>query len=228
MPTNSRGYCPECGHEWDGFRRRIACGQVNFREPETYRCYTCARCSVDLCVPRRLNRSSWLRWVSENASELTRSPLLLRACELGVCVDQRALVVITRSPLLFRACERVSSVLAGARSRYVAVPIDIGMMACPDCGDQLTIGKLGADASICPNCESRCARWISEHHPEVIFVDYSPLNDGAARRVILHLKELAAHAKDQHSKWNHDLPTSEVHGPLWDREMDGLGATSGA
>jgi len=129
MPTNSRGYCLECGHEWDGLRRRIACGRVNFREPETYRCYSCRRCIVDLCVPRRLNRSYWLRWVSENASELTRSPLLFKACELGVCIDRRALVVITRSPLLFRACERVSSILAGARSRYVAVPKDIGMMA---------------------------------------------------------------------------------------------------
>ncbi len=112
MPSQFRGHCLDCGHEWDGIQWWIACGPVDVLKSESYRCYFCPRCFVDLCVPRRLTRSSWLRWITENASEMTRSPLLLGACELGVWIESQALQVISRSPLLFQACERVSGILA--------------------------------------------------------------------------------------------------------------------
>ena len=96
-----------------------------------------------------------VRWVSENASELTREPLHLAACELGVRADHRGIAVIARSPLLLRVCERVAGILAAAGSRYATVAIDIGTPECPDCGDPLSIGDLDANPSVCPECESR-------------------------------------------------------------------------
>src|SRR5947209_2759651 len=60
-----------------GFGRfcREACRAGTFFEhPKTYRCYFCARCIVELRVPRRLNRRFWLAWVAANADEISRSP----------------------------------------------------------------------------------------------------------------------------------------------------------
>jgi hypothetical protein len=222
MPVGYRGCCPECDHRWDGLRRTFACGHIDFRKPETYRSYSCPRCFVELHVPRRLSRSSWLRWVSENASELTRSPLRFAACELGVRVDPRTLAVIARSPLLFRASERVACILAGAGSRYASVPIDIGAMDCPDCGDPLAIGDLDANPAVCPECESGAASWTGETGPEIAMVDYVPLDDEMVRRVILHLQELAEPSKDFRPESTLALPAAEGWSLLWDRELDGM------
>ncbi len=221
MPSRFRGHCLDCGHEWDGLRWWIACGPIDLQKPETYQCYLCARCFVDLYVARRVSRSSWLRWVSENASETRRSPLLFSACELGVMVDLQAIEVISRSPLLFEACKRVSRILAETRSRYVPVPIDIGTMACPDCGDPMTMGCLGTSFLVCPKCQNQSARSISELHAESVLVDYFPLKDEDVRRVILHLKALAEHPDDHLSKKPLALTTSEKWGSLWDWELDG-------
>lgn len=222
MPTRCRGCCVECGHEWNRLRTRIACGAVEWQKPETYRRYSCARCCVDLCVLRQTSRSSWLRWVRESASELTRSPLHFTACEMGVGVDQQDLVVITRSPLLFRACERVSSIVAGERSRYLPVPIDIGTIPCPDCGDPLNDGELVANAAVCPLCMSRCASWTAKQHPDAVFAEYSPVPEADVRWVISHLRALAAYPKDQQLKLTPGIPTSEIQRLLWDRDLDGL------
>ena len=78
---------PRFGHEWDGLRRKIKCARVDFDEPESHQCRSCARCVVELYVPRLQCRNSWLRWVSQNASELTRSSLQLSACEFGVTIE---------------------------------------------------------------------------------------------------------------------------------------------
>lgn len=217
-----RGYCLDCGHQWDWLRSRIACGHIDFQKPETYRWYFCQRCFLDLLVPRRLNRSSWLRWVSENASELTRSPLNFRACELGVMVDRQALEVITRSPLLFRACEIVASILAGTRSPYLPVSIDIGPMACPKCGDHMIIGDLDTNPLVCPECESQSTRSIRGHAPATSLVDYWPLDGEEIRRVIRHLEDLAGHCRDSHFEGKLAVTVSEDRAPLWDRELDGL------
>jgi hypothetical protein len=173
-------------------------------------------------VPRRLSRSAWLRWVSENASELTRSPLVFTACELGVRVDLQALGAISRSPLLSEACERVSRIFAGARSRYVPVPIDIGAIACTGCGNDMTIGCSETNSLVCPTCESHSARSIGEQHPEPILVDYIPLEDEEVRRVVHRLTALAACSE------GHDYPTRKLALPapsnrdlLWDCELDG-------
>ncbi len=221
MPSRFRGYCLNCAHQWDDLRWWIHCGPIDFQTPETYRCYFCPRCFVELYVSRRLSRSSWLRWVSENASELTRSPLLFSASELGVRVNQQALQVISRSPLLFETCERVSSILAKSRSRYVPVPIDIGTMACAGCGDPMRVGCVETNLLVCPKCESPSARSISEHHAEVVLEDYSPLKDEEVRRVILHLRELAEYREDHLSMNKLGLPIPESWGPLWDCELDG-------
>jgi hypothetical protein len=221
MHFGVRGYCLDCGHHWDGLRCRIECGHVDFQKPETYRRYSCQRCLLDLLVPRRLNRSSWLRWVSENASELSRSPLLFRACELGVSVDQLALEVIARSPLLFRACEIVASTLAGTRSPYLPVSIDIRPMECPKCADQMTIGDLDTNSLVCPECESRCTRSISGHAPGTFLVDYWPLNGEEIGRVVLHLKELAEYSRDPDFEGKLAFAVSEGQSLLWDQELDG-------
>jgi hypothetical protein len=221
MPSRFRGYCSDCGHGWEGIRWWIDCGPLDFGRPETYQCYCCPRCLVDLCVARRLSRSSWLRWVSENASELTRSPLNFSACELGVRVDLHALKVISRSPLLFEACERVSRILAATRSRYLPVPIDIGTLTCPDCRDPMTTGRLETRYMICPRCEGQSARSIGEHHDEIVLVDYFPLKDEAVHRMVLHLKELAEHPEDRGPKKLLAISAALSRGPLWDRELDG-------
>jgi hypothetical protein len=215
------GQCLNCSHEWDGLRRRIACGRIDFHEPDTYWCYSCARCFVELYVPRQLSRGAWLRWVSQNASELTRSPLDFTACELGVSVDQQSLDVISRSPLLFRVCERVSSVLAGTRSRYVPAPIDIGTIECPDCGDPMTLENVDAGHLVCPECENPTAGSTNEQHAGIVLVDYSPLAGEDVRRVILHLEQLAEPLKERGSKRMLALPAFEGSGPLWDRQLDG-------
>jgi hypothetical protein len=220
MLFGCRGYCFDCGHQWDGHRRRIACGHIDLEKPESYRSYFCQRCLLDLLVPRRLARSSWLRWVSENASELTCSPLLFRACELGVTVDRQALEVIARSPLLFRACEMVASILAGTRSSYVPVSIDIGPMECPNCGDLMTIENSDTKPLVCPECESRSTRSMSGHAPGTCLVDYWPLDGEEIRRVILHLKELAGYSRD--TDFGEKLASVVPDGQslLWDQELD--------
>jgi len=166
MSFSFRGSCLDCGHQWDALCRVYVCGQVDFQEPATYRCYFCPTCFVHLYVPRLLNRSSYLRWVYENASEVTSSPLLLKACDLGVRVDLRSLAVIARSPLLFGACERVARILAGTRSRYLPVPIDIGTMTCANCRDLMLDGDIEGNGLVCPRCQSHSARSTGEHHPE--------------------------------------------------------------
>jgi len=216
-----RNYCLDCGHQWDGFRYRIECGRIEFQQPDTYRWYFCQQCFLDLLVPRRLNRSSWLRWVSENATELTHSPLHLTACELGVTVDRRALEVITRSPLLFRACELIAGILAGARSSNMPVSIDISSLECPKCGDQMTMGDSDTDPLVCPECESRSTRSISGQQPVTSLVDYWPLDSEEIRRVIRHLEELAGHSREAHYKRKLAVPVSEGQTTLWDQELDG-------
>ncbi len=215
------GRCLDCDHEWDGLRRRIACGRTDLHEPDAFWCYQCARCVVELYVPRQLTRDAWLRWVSQNASELTRSPLDFTASELGVRVDLQSLDVISRSPLLFRVCERVSSILAGTRSRYVRVPIEIGHLECPACEHPMTVGDRESHFVVCPECKSRSAVSTSENYAGVVLVDYSPLADEDVRRVILHLQQLAEPLKDRGSKTIIVLPTIEGIGPLWDRQLDG-------
>ncbi len=168
------GQCLDCGHEWDGLRRLILCGPVDHREPDTYRSYRCARCVIELCVQRQLSRSAWLRWVSQNASELSQSPLDFKASELGVTIDLQSLDVISRSPLLFGACESVSNILAGSRSRYAPVAIDIGTPDCPDCGDAMTAGDQHPDSVVCPECENPAALLTGEQHAGTVLVDYSP------------------------------------------------------
>jgi hypothetical protein len=221
MLSGFRGYCLDCGHQWDWLRSRIACGYIDFQKPETYRSYFCQRCLLDLLVPRRLSRSSWLRWVAENASELTRSPLAFTACELGVRVDRQALEVITRSPLLFRACEIVAGILAGARSSYIPVSIDFGSIECPKCGDQMTIGDLDTNPMVCPACESRSTRSINGHAHATWLVDYWPLDSEEIRQVILHLQDLAEHSRDSDFGEKFAFAISEDQGHLWDQELDG-------
>ena len=159
-----RSYCLDCRHQWDWVRSRIECGHIHFQKSETNRWYFCQRCFLDLFVPRRLNRSTWLRWVSENASELSRSPLMFKACELGVVVDRQSLEVIARSPLLFRACEIVASILAGSRSSYVPASIEIGTMECPGCGDRMAIGRSGLRARHQPGKAELL--WLCRSGPE--------------------------------------------------------------
>jgi hypothetical protein len=221
MPSRFRGHCLDCKHEWDGLRWWIDCGPIDVRNPETYRCHFCPRCFVDLSVPRQLSRSSWLRWITQNASEMTRSPLVLSACELGVRIDLRALEVISRSPLLFEACERVSRILAAARSRYVPIPIDIGSMPCPDCGDPMTNGCIQSNVLFCPRCKNQSARSIGEHHHEIALVDYFPLKDADVRRMVFYLTELAEHPEDRRSRKMLTWATAESRGALWDRQLDG-------
>ncbi len=229
MTFSFHGSCLDCGHQWDGLCRVYACGQVDFQEPATYRCYFCPRCFVHLYLPCQLNRSSWLRWVDENASEVTSSPLLFQACELGVRVDLQSLAVIARSPLLFRACERVARILAMERSRYLPVPINIGTMNCTNCRDPMLDGEIKSNTLVCPQCESQSARSNGEHHPETVFVDYRPLDDDLVRGVILYLRRLAEHCTNSHPKRamtspsGEDLiaPDAQALDPLWDHELDG-------
>jgi hypothetical protein len=215
------GQCLDCSHEWDGLRRRIACGCIDFHEPATYCSYRCGRCLIELCVPRQLSRSAWLRWVSQNASELTKSPLDFTASELGVRVDVQSLDVISRSPLLFQVCERVSNILAGTRSRYVPVPIHIPTVECPDCGDPMTAGDQRAGFVVCPECNNPVAESTSEQHAGIVLIDYFPLADEDIRRVILHLEQLAEPLKDRGAKRVLALPAFEGNAPLWDRQLDG-------
>jgi hypothetical protein len=215
------GQCRRCGHEWDGLRRRIACGRIHFHAPDSYWRYSCSRCFVDLCVPRQLSRAAWLRWVSQNASELTRSPLCFTACELGVRVDLQSLDVISRSPLLFRVCERVSSVLAGTGSPYLPVPIDIGNLECADCGDPMNEGGLDACSFVCLECGDPSAVSTSEEHAGIVLVDYSPCPVEDVRGLICHLVHLAEPHKDRGAKRLLALPAFDSMESLWDRQLDG-------
>jgi hypothetical protein len=216
-----RGQCVACGQEWDGLRRRIECGRIDFEEPESHQCYSCARCVVELYASRLESRSSWLRWVSQNASEMTRSHLHFSACELGVTIDLQALEVIARSAILFQACERVSCILAGTRSKYLCASIDIGTMNCPDCSEPLSIGDLDSELLVCPACEGRSATWTGEIEPALVLVDYFPLGDDDVRRMVRHLEELAEPPKTVRTKSLLALPAAEGSGPLWDRQLDG-------
>jgi hypothetical protein len=221
MPSQLRGHCLDCGHDWDGLQWWLACGPVDILKPESYRRYFCPRCFVDLCVPRWLSRSAWLRWISENASEMTRAPLQLGACELGVWIDSQALQVISRSPLLFHACEKVSGILAESRSSYVPVPIDVGMMSCPGCDNPMETGCLESGLSVCPKCNSQSARSIGGLCSERLLVNYSPINDEEVRRVIFHLKSLAENREGRRVEKMFALASSESRSALWDQELDG-------
>jgi hypothetical protein len=221
MFSRFRGDCLDCGFSWDGLCSSTDCGPINARKPETYRRYYCPRCSIELNVSRRLSRSAWLRWVSENASEVSRSPLLLRACEHGVSIDLQALQVIARSPLLFDACERVSRSLACASSLYVPIPIDIGTIACGDCGDPMTVGCCETSALMCPRCETPSARSLGDHRAERILVDYVPPVEDDVRRVVRHLTELAANREVPEFKKSRALPTPPRALSLWDSALDG-------
>jgi hypothetical protein len=216
-----RAECLACGHEWDGLRRKIECGRVDFKRPENHQCFSCARCVFELYVPRVLSRNSWLRWVAQNVSELTRAPLQLSACALGVTVDVQTLEVIARSEILLRTCERVSRVLAGAGSRYEPASIDIGPMNCPNCGDELLAGELSAELLLCPVCEDRCATCISESQPAIVQVYYSPLDANDVRIVVRHLGELAEPPMKRLAKTLIALPAADGPGSVWDRELDG-------
>ncbi len=224
-----RGSCLDCGHQWDGLCRVYECGQVDFHEPGSYRRHFCPKCFAHLYVPRLLNRSSYLRWVYENATEVTSSPLLLKACDCGVRVDLQSLAVIARSPLLFEACERVARSLAATRSRYLPVPIDIGPMTCANCCEPMLDGEIERNALVCPQCESHSARSNGDRHPETVYVDYRPLDGDLVRGIVHHLEGLAEHRTNNHSKRaltrpsDQDLITAggQVVEPLWDHELDG-------
>ncbi len=216
-----RGECLACGHEWNGLRRQIQCGPIDFEEPESFESYSCAKCVCDVYVPRLESRSSWLRWVRLNASEMTRSPLQLNACELGVTIDLQQLEVIARSAILFQASERISCILSEARSKYLPTAIDVGPMNCPDCTEPLFRGELDAQLLVCPTCENRSAVWASEITPARVLVDYSPLDQHEVRRIVRHLEELAEPPKDRLSKHLLALPAAEATAPLWDRQLDG-------
>ena len=214
------GRCLDCGHEWDALLRRIACGRIDFHDSNTYRCYRCARCAVDLYLPRQQSRAGWLRWVSQNASELTQAPLRFTASELGVGADGQSLDVICRSPSLYRAAERVSRLVSGATSRYLPVPIDIGTLDCADCGDLMAIRYPQDHSLVCPSCKYLTAVSTSEHHAGVVLVDYAPIAPEEVRRVIFHLKVLAEPLTDAGSKSLLALPAFEGIEPLWDRQLD--------
>ncbi len=221
MRYRFRGQCADCGHEWDGLWRRIACGRIDFHDESTYRRYVCTRCEVELDVARFASRSGWLRWVSQNASELTQSPLCFTASELGVRVDLQSLDVIARSPLLFLACEKVSSILAGTTSRYLPVVIDIGDLVCPGCSEAMMVPRGHADFLVCPRCESPSAVSVSEEHAGTILVDYRSLEADDVRDVIRHLEGLAEPIEFAGAKRMMALPAVECGEPLWDRQLDG-------
>jgi hypothetical protein len=201
MRFRFRALCPYCGYAWDGPFIRFDCGWIDFERPESYRSYFCPGCLDHLCVPRELSRRSYLRWVYQNAAETTRAPLDFRACELGVMVDPQSLDVIARSPLLFKACERVARVLGETNWPYVAVPIDIGAMACPDCGDAMCDGSIETTALVCPRCEGASATAFGEEIGESARVAYHPLDDDVVRAIIDHLEALAGRSARDRSEW---------------------------
>ena len=179
------------------------------------------KCVFELYVPRVLSRSSWLRWVGQNVSEMTRAPLQLSACDLGVTIDVQTLEVIARSEILFRTCEHVSRVLAGAGSRYEPAEIDIGPMNCPHCSEALFTGELNGELLVCPVCEARRVTWISESQPAIVRVDYTPLDANDVRSVIRHLGALAEPPMKRLTKTLLALPVADRLGSVWDRELDG-------
>jgi hypothetical protein len=194
-PGRARSFVTAVG----GFGRfclTVCKAETFFQHLETHRCYVCSRCFVELVVPRRLNRRSWLAWVAEHVAN------------------------ITRSPLLFRACERVALILAGARSSHAPVPIDIGAIDCMDCGDRMEPGNINTNPLVCPRCKTRSARPIRGHPPWIIPMDYGSPDGEAVRRVILHLKELAENPKGHHPEGALTIPTYEGTASLWDRELD--------
>ena len=176
----------------------------------------------ELYLPRVLSRNSWLRWVAQNVSEMTRAPLRLSACELGVTIDVQTLEVIARSEILLRTCEHVSRALAGAGSRYEPAAIDVGPMNCSNCSDALVTGELNGELLACPMCEDRCATWISESQPAIVRVVYSPLDANVVQSVVRHLAELAEPSKKRLTKTLLALPpAANGFGSVWDRELDG-------
>ena len=221
MLIRFRGECLACGHEWDGLRRKIECGRVDLERPESHHCFSCARCVFELYLPRVLSRNSWLRWVAQNVSEMTRAPLQLSASELGVTIDAQTLEVIARSKILLRTCEHISRVLAGAGSRYEPAAIDIGPMNCPACNDALFTGELNGELLVCPVCEDQRVTWISESQPAILRVDYSPLDAYDVRNVVRHLRELAEPPMKRLTKTLLALPAADRLGSVWDRELDG-------
>ena len=130
---------------------RSSGGRVDFDEPENFQCRSCARCVVELYVPRLLCRNSWLRWVSQNASELTRSPLQLSACEFGVTIELEQARGDRRSALFFSlpsgfpaSCrEPGQDTRSGGR-------LNLALMICPDCGQLLGSGELDSQILVLP------------------------------------------------------------------------------
>jgi hypothetical protein len=196
VPISFRGQCPDCGRVWDGALWSWDCGRIDSGETATYRSYFCARCVVQLCVPLRLRRNAWLRWVADHAG------------------------TIARSRLLFLACERVACVLSEAQRRYAPVQVDIGTMVCPGCGDAMVIGNIDATPLICPGCKGRSARSIRGHRCRAIVVDHAPHGREEVCRVILHLTALTELSKSRCPD-GPPAPTSEGPDALWDRELDG-------
>jgi hypothetical protein len=219
MPLGFRGHCPDCGHVWDGMVWTFACGTTSypwidlrliwtlfratqetppappprgrarslamavagcgrfcreackagtfFHHPKTYLSYFCARCVLQVRVPRHLSRRYWIAWVTQNATEISRSPLLLEICE------------------------RLARILAGARSPRVPVPIELGAVVCPNCGDSMAIGDIDTNPLVCPQCQSRSARRDLGSPFEIILADYGPPDGAEVRRLIVHLNRLA-------------------------------------
>jgi hypothetical protein len=84
----------------------------------------------------------------------------------------------------------------------------------------MTTGDACTDPLVCPKCESRSARFVPSHPPESVLVDYSPLDNEVSRWVILYLKQLAEHPRDQWFMRKLNLSTREGMDVLWDRELD--------
>ena len=178
MVYRFRGRCLACGHDWDGLRRRIECGRVDFAEPESYRCQSCARCVVELYIPRQQSRISlaalgFTKRFGDDSRSTGFAGLRARRDDRPAGVE-----VISRSTVLFRACERVSSNVAASSSKYVCASVDIGEMTCPDCDEAFELGELETELLVCPVCEERSAAWTSEIQPLRVRVDYSPLDAG--------------------------------------------------
>jgi hypothetical protein len=228
MAFGFRASCSDCGHEWEGLCREFECGRVDFREPGSYRRHACPKCFAQLCVPREMSRSTFLRWVHENASELTRSPLSFTACQEGVMVNLESLAVIGRSRFLLGACERVAGVLAGASSPYAAIPIEMGTITCTDCHEPMLDGGIESNLLVCRHCQNRSASLVGERYLEKVLVAYRPLDDDVAQGVIFYLCRLAEFSRRSLGKRKLALagardPNDTVEkavDPLWDHELD--------
>jgi hypothetical protein len=93
-------------------------------------------------------------------------------------------------------------------------------MECPNCGDLMTIENSDTKPLVCPECESRSTRSMSGHAPGTCLVDYWPLDGEEIRRVILHLKELAAYSRDADFGGKLAFVVPDGQSLLWDQELD--------